>query len=197
MTYETLTALALFAFVASITPGPNNMMLLSSGANFGFARTIPHMLGIALGFTFMVILVGLGLVQLFDRLPITYTALKLVSVAYLLWLAWKIAHSGQPESAHRSANPLTFLQAALFQWVNPKAWTMALGAITLYVPDRNLTSVLMVGLMFGIINLPSISIWTVLGQQLQRFLSSPKRMQLFNWTMALLLVASLWPSLMN
>ncbi|GAA6209390.1 LysE family translocator [Cognatishimia sp. WU-CL00825] len=197
MPYETLSALALFAFVTSITPGPNNMMLLSSGANFGFIRTLPHMLGIALGFSVMVVLVGLGLMQIFDLLPATYVVLKVVSLAYLLWLAWKIAVSGRPETAGKSASPMTFIQAALFQWVNPKAWTMALGAITLYAPNRDLISVLLVGAIFGLVNFPSVSIWTVLGQQLQRFLSSPRRLQLFNWSMAFLLMASLWPNLMN
>lgn len=193
MTIQILTALAAFAFVSSITPGPNNLMLMASGANFGFARTIPHMLGIGIGFTIMIILVGAGLIRLFDAFPVAHVILKTLSVAYLLWLAWKIANAGAPQGAGTGGTPFTFVQAALFQWVNPKAWTMALTAITLYAPDRSLVAILWVALIFGAINLPSVSTWTVLGQQMRRVLSSPRRLQMFNGCMALLLVASLYP----
>ena len=193
MTYELLTALALFAFVSSITPGPNNLMLMASGANFGFRRTIPHMLGVALGFVFMVLLVGAGLVQMFDAFPLSYTVLKVVSVVYLLWLAWKIAHAAPVEAQGPAGTPMTFLQAAAFQWVNPKAWAMALTAISAYTPDQTLMAILLVGVIFGAINLPSVGSWTVLGQQMARFLTSQRRLTLFNWTMAVLLVASLYP----
>jgi len=196
MTYELLTALAAFAFVTSITPGPNNMMLLASGANFGFTRTIPHMLGIGIGFTIMVMLVGAGLMQLFDAWPASYLILKIFSAVYMLWLAWKIAHSASPEGQTAGAQPMTFLQAALFQWVNPKAWTMALTAITLYAPGRELLAVLWVALIFGAINLPCVSSWAVLGQKLRLLLKNPTRLIAFNWTMAALLVASLIPSLL-
>lgn len=193
MTYELLTALALFAFVSSITPGPNNLMLMASGANFGFRRTIPHMLGVALGFVFMVLLVGAGLVQVFDAFPVSYTVLKVVSVVYLLWLAWKIANAAPVEAQGAAGTPMTFLQAAVFQWVNPKAWAMALTAISAYTPDQTLMTILLVGVIFGAINLPSVGSWTVLGQQMARFLTSQRRLTLFNWTMAVLLVASLYP----
>lgn len=197
MTYDVLTALAAFAFVSSITPGPNNLMLMASGANFGFRRTIPHMLGIGVGFTIMVMLVGIGLMQVFDRFPVTYTILKVFSVVYLLWLAWKIANAGAPESNGQGGTPMTFLQAALFQWVNPKAWTMALTAITLYAPDRSLMAVLLVAAVFGAVNLPSVSTWTVLGQQMRRLLTRPGLLTAFNWTMAALLLASLYPVLLT
>jgi len=193
MTYDLLLALALFAFVSSITPGPNNLMLMASGANFGFRRTIPHMMGVALGFVFMVLLVGAGLVQVFDTYPISYLVLKIGSVVYLLWLAWKIAHSAPINSDDESSRPMTFVQAAAFQWVNPKAWAMALTAISAYTPDQTLSAILLVGLVFGAINLPSVSSWTVLGQQMARVLTNPRRLSLFNWTMATLLVASLYP----
>ena len=195
MTYEILTALTGFAFVSSITPGPNNMMLMASGANFGFRRTIPHMLGIGIGFTVMILLVGLGLIGLFDAYPISHTILTVLSVGYMLWLAFRIANAAAPETGTAKRKPFSFLQAALFQWVNPKAWTMGLTAITLYAPDRSLTTITMVALVFGAINLPSVSTWTVLGQQLSRVLASPARLRAFNWTMAVLLVASLWPVL--
>ncbi|WP_375568747.1 LysE family translocator [Seohaeicola saemankumensis] len=193
MTLDSFLALSAFALVSSITPGPNNLMLMASGANFGFRRTVPHMLGIGLGFGLMVVLVGLGLVRIFDAFPVTHLILTVVGVAYLLWLAWKIAHAAAPDAARAGARPFTFFQAVLFQWVNPKAWQMALTAITLYAPDRSVVAILWVGLVFALINLPSVSTWTVMGQQMGRILSSPKRLRLFNWSMAALLVASLVP----
>lgn len=198
MSYDLLLALVLFAFVSSITPGPNNLMLMASGANFGFRRSIPHMLGIGIGFTVMIVLVGIGLMQLFETYPILHDVLKIVSVLYMLWLAWKIANAAPPKGkASGEATPLTFLQAALFQWVNPKAWTMALTAISVYTPDQSLTSVLMVAGAFGLVNLPCVSSWTIIGQQMARFLTSAARLRAFNWCMAALLVISLYPVLLG
>ncbi len=193
MTYDLLLALTLFAFVSSITPGPNNLMLMASGANFGFRRTIPHMLGVALGFVFMVVLVGAGLVGIFEAFPVSYTVLKVASVAYLLYLAWKIANAGPAGTGEGKGNPMTFLQAAAFQWVNPKAWAMALTAISVYAPDQTLWAILLVAALFGAVNLPSVSSWTLLGQQMARVLTNPRRLTVFNWAMAALLVASLYP----
>ena len=193
MTYDILLALIAFAFVSSITPGPNNLMLMASGANFGFRRSIPHMLGIGLGFTFMVLVVGTGLVQLFDQYPVSYTILKIASVMYLLYLAWKIAHAAPAKGQSAAGTPMTFLQAAAFQWVNPKAWAMALTATTAYTPDQTLFAICIVALVFGAVNLPSVSTWTVLGQQMARILTNPRRLVVFNWTMAALLVGSLYP----
>lgn len=196
MSMDLFVAFVTFAFVSSITPGPNNLMLLASGANFGLRRTVPHMLGIGVGFTSMIVLVGVGLMGLFDAVPASYTVLKIACVGYLMWLAWKIANATAPDEAYRaSGSPMTFLQALAFQWVNPKAWTMALTAITIYAPDRSLFAVTLVALVFGLINLPSVSSWAVLGQQMQRFLTSKARLRAFNWTMAALLLASLWPVL--
>ncbi len=195
MTYDILLALIAFAFVSSITPGPNNLMLMASGANFGFRRTIPHMLGIGLGFTFMVLLVGAGLVQVFNQYPVSYTVLKAASVAYLLYLAWKIAHAAPTENGADVGTPMSFLQAAAFQWVNPKAWAMALTATTAYAPGQTLNVIIIVALVFGAVNLPSVSTWTVLGRQMARVLTNPRRLVVFNWTMAALLVASLYPVL--
>jgi threonine/homoserine/homoserine lactone efflux protein len=195
MTPDLLTALMAFAFVSSITPGPNNLMLLASGVNFGFRRTVPHMLGIGIGFTLMVALVGLGLAGIFTAWPPARPVLKIAATAYMLWMAWKIAHAAPPESAQRSARPLTFLQAAAFQWVNPKAWTMALGAIALYAPGQEAAAVLWVAAVFGMVNLPCVSSWTVLGMALRRALQNPVRLRIFNITMAILLIASLYPVL--
>jgi threonine/homoserine/homoserine lactone efflux protein len=196
MTPELLAALAAFAFVSSITPGPNNLMLMASGANYGYTRTIPHMLGVALGFTLMVTLVGIGLMQVFDRYPITYDLLRVCSVLYLLYLAWRIATAAAPHAGEPArGRPFTFLQAAAFQWVNPKAWTMALTAISVYAPSHSLYASVWVAVVFGAVNLPCINVWTVLGIQLRRLLNNPMRLRVFNIGMALLLVGSLYPVL--
>jgi threonine/homoserine/homoserine lactone efflux protein len=188
-----LTGLVLFALVSSITPGPNNMMLMASGANFGFRRTLPHMMGVVLGFTLMVALVGVGLMGVFQALPWLHDVLTWAGIAYLMWLAWKIAHAAMPDATRASGQPLSFLQACAFQWVNPKGWQMALTAITLYAPDRALWAVLLVAGSFGVVNLPSVAAWTFLGLRLRRILSTNRRLVIFNWSMALLLIASLLP----
>ncbi|SDY67462.1 Threonine/homoserine/homoserine lactone efflux protein [Jannaschia faecimaris] len=193
MSIDILLALAGFAFVSSITPGPNNLMLMASGANFGLLRSIPHALGIAVGFTVMIVVVGLGLSQVFDTFSWARPALAALSVVYLLYLAWKIANAAPPDRTEPEGTPMTFLQAAAFQWVNPKAWTMALTAVTLY-SNGSVWSVVAVAGVFGVINVPCISSWTLLGRQMRRLLTSPIRLRAFNWTMAALLVASLIPS---
>ena len=196
MPYETLSALVVFAFVSSVTPGPNNLMLMASGANFGFARSVPHMLGIAIGFTVMIVAVGAGLVQMFDAWPPSYTVLKVCSVVYMTWLAWKIARAGPARSGDPQGTPMTFMQAAAFQWVNPKAWAMALTALSVYATDATLVAFGLVALVFGLVNLPSITLWAVLGQQMARILTNPLRLRVFNWSMAALLMASLIPVLL-
>ncbi len=195
MTWDIFTALAAFAFITVITPGPNNLMLMASGANFGFRRTIPHMFGIGLGMPLMVILVGIGIMQVFDTWPVTYTVLKVLSVTYLLYLAWKIANAAPPEKTVVEGKPLTFVQAAAFQWVNPKAWTMALSSITLYATGRDLSAVLLVAAAYAGVSCISTTSWTVLGQQMRRFLNSPARLRMFSWAMATLLVVTLVPVL--
>ncbi|MGH8354133.1 MAG: LysE family translocator [Pseudomonas sp.] len=196
MSLELLVAFVAFAFVTSVTPGPNNMMLLASGVNFGLRRSLPHMLGISLGFMVLVMAVGLGLGQLFERLPLLYTALRYLGAAYLLYLAWKIARSGAPDTAAERGKPFSFLQAAAFQWVNPKAWVMAIGAITTYTPQENfIVNVLLIAALFALINCPSVGLWTVAGSLLRRWLGNPRILRCFNLGMALLLVASLYPIL--
>ena len=193
MTYETLSALIGFAIVSSVTPGPNNLMLMTSGANFGFRRSIPHMAGISLGFGFMLVLVGIGLAQVFERWPVTLLILKIGSVAYLLYLAWKITKAGTPGDGKAAGKPFTFLQAAAFQWVNPKAWAMALSAISLYADSDNMLSIALVALIFLTVNFPNVSLWALAGTKVQAFLSNQRRLQIFNWSMAILLVASVLP----
>jgi len=195
MPVDLFLALLAFAVVSSVTPGPNNLMLLASGANFGFRRTIPHMLGIGIGFTVLVLTTGAGLAQMFDQIPAATVVLKIAATLYLLYLAWRIAGAEAPGAPKGHARPMTFLEAAAFQWVNPKAWAMALSAISVYSPDTSLRSAVLVALVFGMVNLPSVSVWTVLGQQLARWLTSVQRRRVFNWTMAALLVLSLYPVL--
>ncbi|QYK40503.1 MAG: LysE family translocator [Paracoccaceae bacterium] len=195
MSTDLILALAGFAFASSITPGPNNLMLLASGVNFGLRRTVPHMLGVSLGHALMVFLVGLGLAGLFLAEPRLVTLLKLASVGYMLWLAWKIAHAAPPRPGTAPGRPFTALQAAAFQWVNPKAWAMALTATAVYAPDRSTASMALVAAVFCAVNLPSVAVWAAAGQSLRRWLEAPGRRVAFNRAMAVLLVLSLWPVL--
>lgn len=199
MTQDILIALITFSFASSITPGPNNLMLMASGANYGIKRTIPHMLGISLGHAFMVAMVGVILLQVFVTYPILNTVLKVLSVAYMVWLAWKIANAVPPEADKVTGTPFTFLQAAAFQWVNPKAWFMAITAITNYAPQERgvWIGALTVAAVFAATNLPSVSVWAWLGVQVRRFLDTPARLRTFNITMAVLLLLSLWPVLQH
>jgi len=195
MTYSLLTGLVLFCFVSSITPGPNNLMLMATGANFGARRAAPHASGIVLGFTFMIVAIGLGVAQLFQIYPLAHQLLGIVSVIYLLYLAYKTATARTNlDSPEPTGKPITFWQAAAFQWVNPKAWTMALAAVTVYAPQPvTYKEVIVVAAIFGAINLPCISVWLMLGVKMRRFLTTPARLRGFNWTMAGLLILSLAP----
>ncbi len=184
-----------FVLVSSITPGPNNTMVLASGVNFGFARTIPHLLGISSGFALMIALIGLGLGSLFTALPWTWPLLRVAATAYLVYLAYKLATAGGVQD-RQVAKPMGFLQAAAFQWVNPKAWVMAVGACSAYVLHPNVwLNVLLLAGLSAIINLPSVAVWAVFGASLRRWLARPRVLRVFNVTMALLLLGSLWPIL--
>jgi threonine/homoserine/homoserine lactone efflux protein len=195
MPLDMLAALCVFALVTSITPGPNNLMLMASGVNFGFRRSIPHMLGVGCGFVFMIVAVGLGISQVFAAVPQLYTVLKVVSVVYMLWLAWHIANAGPVEgNGEAGAKPMTFLAAAAFQWVNPKAWAMALTGVAAYtLPANYMVSLLIMALVFGLINIPSIACWTGFGVGMRQMLQDPAKVRIFNVGMAVLLVASLIP----
>jgi len=197
MTFNVFLAFAAFCFVSSATPGPNNLMLMASGANFGIRRTVPHWLGIGTGFTVMVIVVGLGLMNVFEMFPVIYKILKTLSVAFLVYLAWKIANAAPLGETGTVGQPMTFLQAVAFQWVNPKAWAMALTAISVYSPSNSVAAVVTTALIFGLINLPSCSIWMFVGRKIHRFLTNPLRMRVFNIVMSLLLLTSLYPLLFS
>jgi threonine/homoserine/homoserine lactone efflux protein len=189
---ESLLPFILFAMSATMTPGPNNVMLLASGANFGLRATGPHMLGIPLGFPFMVFAVWRGLGAVFEQLPMLHEILRWAGSAYLLWLAWKIAAAAGMGEAEKRGRPFTFLQAAGFQWVNPKAWIMAVSAFSVYsTPDMApLPQSLLFGAVFLAISFPSCGIWTAFGSVIGRLLKSERSLRVFNGVMAALLVAS-------
>lgn len=194
MSEAMLLALATFCFVSSITPGPNNMMLLASGANFGFRRTLPHLMGVSLGFGAMVLAVGLGVGGIFTAYPALYDVLRVGAAAYIVWLAYRIATARGIGDGKTTARPMSFAEAVAFQWINPKAWAMALGATTAFVaPEEFVLGVLIVTAVFTAINLPCVASWAGFGVVLRRFLNRPWTLRAFNITMAVLLVASLYP----
>ena len=190
-----LLPFTLFAIAGSFTPGPNNIMLAASGVNFGFRRTLPHMLGVCVGLPLMVMAIGLGLSQLFKEVPTTHAVLKVVGSVYLLWLAWRVATAGAADPAEAGVRPFSFLQAAAFQWVNPKAWIMASGAISTYtlVGQEMLPQVMAITAVFALIIVPAVTIWTLLGVVIARTLRGPLSLRMFNLTMgAMLAVSVLW-----
>lgn len=196
MPLELFMALVVFAAVMSATPGPNNLMLLASGVNFGFRRTIPHMLGISAGVAALLLAIGFGLHEILARWPAIFIAIKYAGVAYLLWLAWRIAVSGPLRDAEGGTRgrPMTFLEAAAFQWVNPKAWVMAVGAMATYTVESDYAlTVAIVAAVFALICGPATGTWTLFGVALKRWLADPRANRAFNLAMALALVASLWP----
>lgn len=203
MPLDAILALAVFTFATAFTPGPNNIMVTASGVNFGFVRTIPHMAGITVGFLVLIIACAAGLGLVFTAVPALQLALKIIGSLYMLWLAWKVANA-RPASdqdgdngnalGNASAQPLTFLQGAAFQWVNPKAVVIALSAISLYVrPDHRIADVFMVLLLFGFFTAFTVITWTGFGVALRSVLRDPRRARIFNVIMALLLVASILP----
>ncbi len=195
MTFALLLAFAGYAFVTSITPGPSNTLLLASGAQHGLKLILPLLLGFNLGFAALVLAVGLGLGTVFVAFPLLHEFLRYGGVAYLLYLAWKIVSSGA-SSDSAEQKPVTFLQAVAFQWVNPKAWIVAIGAMATYAPsDGFFRNVLIVTAVFALVNAPCIVTWAAFGASLRRFLRASANLRAFNIVMALLLVASLYPIL--
>jgi threonine/homoserine/homoserine lactone efflux protein len=194
MSVELLWALLVFVVVTLFTPGPNNAMLMASGLNFGFRRGLPHLWGVALGFAVMVLAVGLGLGAVFQAYPLAYTVLKYAGAAYLLYLAWQIATAGPVEEGTTRGRPITFLEAAAFQWLNPKGWVMAVGAISAYAAVAAFPlNVVLMSALFGTLGILSSATWLGFGTGLKRLLTNPAAVRTVNIVMALLLVASLWP----
>lgn len=194
-----LLAIAGFAFVTSATPGPNNVMLLASGANYGFRRSLPHMTGIVVGVALLLALTLAGLGELFRMYPASHQWLQVAGISYLLWLAWRIATtpvSNDPENgsirAHSGRGPMRWWQATAFQFLNPKAWMMALAAVSGFTltGDLYLTSGLVLMAVFALVGFPSIALWAVFGTLMQALLHNPSRQRAFNWTMAALTAAT-------
>ncbi len=198
MPLDTLVALIGFAFVMSISPGPSNLLLLASGVNFGFFKSLPLVLGISIGFLTMTFLIGLGLGEILQKSPTIYTVLRFLCAGYIFWLAWKIARSrsfGQ-DKERSMEKPVSFGQGALLQLLNPKAWAVALIVTVSYTnPDDYFFSLVLMILVFAIVNLPSISFWALSGQVLRRVLGEGKKIVIFNIAMAVLLVGSMLPVL--
>lgn len=192
---ELIFAIALFAFSSGITPGPNNIMLMTSGVNFGIRSSIPHLLGISLGFPSMVLAIGLGLSEVFQRFPILHLVIKVVGVAYLLYLSWLIANSSSKMEGKSIAKPLSFIQAAAFQWVNPKGWIMAVGAIATFTSMQQALTpqVVTIAMVFLCVAFPCAIVWLGFGVALKRILKNARQQKIFNITMAVLLVASIIP----
>lgn len=188
-----------FAVATSFTPGPNNLMLASAGARFGFARTLPHQAGVVVGFAIMTLAIGYGIAALLMAVPAIFLAMKVASIVYMLWLAWKIATAESGKSSASEKKPMGFLNAAAFQWVNPKAWIMALGAVTTYTTlaaDLWL-QILLITLILALVGVASSSTWVLFGQIIRRYLTTPSKRIVFNWTMAGLLVLSIVPVLLD
>jgi threonine/homoserine/homoserine lactone efflux protein len=199
MSQPLLIAFILFAAVMFFTPGPNNVMLLSSGLTHGFRRTLPHIAGITFGMAFMIAAVGLGLGTIFITYPLLQTVLKYAGAAYLIWLAAVIALSGTAPSAQDNARgPMTFWGAAVFQWVNVKGWVMVIGTITAYAAVAgfpwNIVIQTAISLVIGAV---STVAWALFGSALRPVLRSPRAVRAFNIVMAILLLASLYPVFMD
>ena len=189
---ESLASILLFCFVTTITPGPNNIMLMTSGVNHGIKKTIPHLLGIAFGFPAMVAALGSGLGVIFVSYPVVHEAIKVVGVTYMLFLAWKIANAGNVNASVSLQKPFTFLQAVAFQWVNPKAWIIAIGAIATYTTVGNVQEqVLWIILGYATVGSLCMTFWLAMGAFLQKLMRNKKHVQMFNIFMAVLLVGSI------
>ncbi|MCZ2720680.1 LysE family translocator [Marinomonas sp. 15G1-11] len=189
MEWTFLLSVALFAFVTSVTPGPNNIMLLASGAQFGFMRTVPHIVGILLGVAMLLVSVLTGLGVMFNTFPILYDILKWLGAAYLLWLSYKITFASVKDDTDKKelapTTPFSWWQAALFQFVNPKAWMMTIGCVSTFSMegDAYIASAIWIVVLFASLGLPAICLWAGLGVSIGRLLTNPKRKRLFNYVM--------------
>jgi threonine/homoserine/homoserine lactone efflux protein len=199
MSQPLFIAFVVFAAVMFFTPGPNNVMLLSSGLTHGFRRTLPHIAGITIGVAFMVAAVGLGLGTVFIAYPVLQTILKYAGAAYLIYLSAAIAMSGAaPSGQDNRRGPMTFWGAAVFQWINVKGWVMVIGTITAYAAIAsfpwNIVIQTAISLVMGIL---STVAWALFGSALRPLLTSPLAVRAFNIVMAALLLASLYPVFME
>lgn len=200
MSISELIAAIVFAFVTSITPGPNNTMLMASGMRFGFTRTIPHIFGISLGFPIMLLAVGIGFGRLFEKWPAMHYIPGMLGAAYLLYFAWQIAWADLQDVEEQSAaRPMTLFQAAAFQWVNPKAWIIATGAVTaLLKPESFVFGSVALAMLYGVVSFPCVALWAAGGDIMARALTRPWQRRIFSIILAVLLsVAVLMPIFMG
>lgn len=194
---EIFWALVFFAFATSITPGPNNIMIMSSGVNYGVQKSLPHMAGIQLGFLVMLLAVGLGAGLVLQQQPLLHSAIKLLGSVYLLYLAWRIASAKPQQIETGGSKPLSFWQALAFQWVNAKAWVMITGAIAAFTSLQGVywQQLALIALVFLLVGLPCTGSWLLFGAALKRLLSAPAQRRRFNQCMGLLLALSVLPPL--
>ncbi|MEW6996331.1 LysE family translocator [Colwelliaceae bacterium BS250] len=194
---EFFYASLLFALSATITPGPNNIMIMTSGLNYGVKKSLPHLFGICLGFPAMVIIVGLGFGIVFETYPVLHQLIKIAGILYLLYLAWMIASSKPSDlkSGDTESKPFSFIQAVLFQWVNPKAWVMVTGAVAAYTSTQGnvFIQVFAIAMAFFIVAFPCVGSWLYFGVGMRQVLQKPNYQRAFNILMALLLVLSITP----
>ena len=195
MNPEQILPLIAFSLVMIGTPGPNNLMLMSAGANFGFRRFVPHILGISVGCQVLLLAIAMGLGQLLERYPQATVLLKIGGGLFLLYMAVQLARPRKPSlEVDKELKPLTFLQAALFQWVNPKAWLMLITVVTTFANPQNFVlSVTMIAVIFFLMGIPLISAWNIGGVALKGWLQHGQRLLRFNQAMAVLLLASMAP----
>jgi len=194
MPLDTWIALFVFALVTSATPGPNTLMLLASGVNFGFQRTAPHMFGVVTGFVLLLLCVGFGLGVVLTAYPPLHLALKIIGGGYLLYLAWRVAMASAPKGPDVKSSPMSLFAAMLFQWVNPKAWMMAITAMAIYTQaDYPYVSVVAIAGVYGVVGIPTVMFWAGFGSMLREWLDHPQRLKWFNRTMGLLLALTVIP----
>lgn len=192
---EKLLPFLLFMFAGAITPGPNNMISTASGAAFGYARTMPQMLGVSFGFPVMIVAVGLGLGEILRRAPWLHEAVRIGGALFLLYFAWRIARAAGPEQTE-ARRPFTLMEAALFQWLNPKSWTFAVGTIAAFTtPGLPLTGFLAetgtIAVLSGVLAFASLSVWCLFGVMIGRLLADERKRRIFQYTLAILLALSI------
>ncbi len=190
---QNLQALLLFTISAAFTPGPNNLMITASGANFGYWRSLPHMMGVTFGFPAMLIAMAFGLVQIFDAWPLLHTFLRYAGATYMVYLAFRIATSTKISKAKETAQPLSFVEAALFQWINPKAVIYALSTLSIFTTPKGnfFEEILLLTIVAVLVSFSSITTWCLFGSAIGHLLKSVKALRIFNLTMAAALLASI------
>jgi len=188
-------SMVLFAITTSVTPGPNNILVMTSGLNFGVRKSLPLLTGICIGFTVMLLLVGLGFSHIFNLFPHLSLLIKITGTAYLVYLAYLIAKSSSVENGEKPTRPLGFLKGALFQWVNAKAWVVAIGAITAFttVGEQNTIQNLTIATTFFLLSFPCVGVWLMFGTLLRQKLDNDTYLRRFNVAMSFLLLLSVFP----